>query len=521
MSAEDKPTPISDVLVEAGLGKLGTDPAPENVEAALRSLAEKLEGADSIRRASAREAAIKLLKAAGASSPGALVDAALGGTKSTSEAVQQGSVMALVEPEPWEHKVDGAALLKELCATFTRYVSLPEHAEVALALWTLHAHAHDAASISPILALTSPEKRCGKSTTLTLIGAIVPRPLSAANIPPAALFRSVQKFRPTLLVDEADSFLIGKHADDSLRGILNSGHLRSGAQVVRCVGENHEPRLFKTWGPKVIALIGRLPSTLEDRSIPVALQRQAPGTKRERLRLDRLHEMKDLRAKAAKWTADHMAELKGADPAVPEALHDRAQDNWRTLLAISDAAGGEWPERARTAALKLSGAMDDGESVGPLLLADLKALFDGEKVDRLRSAEIVAALVEMEHRPWPEWKQGRPITVRQLARLLAPFGVHPKGIRLSDDSTPRGYLREQFKDAWRRYTPFSSATLQQRSNDAENSAFPSATGGNGVALQNPEKSASTLDCCSVADEKGEAAPELALVPDPDGERWPF
>ncbi len=193
MSAEDKPTPISDVLVEAGLGKLGTDPAPENVEAALRSLAEKLEGADSIRRASAREAAIKLLKAAGASSPGALVDAALGGTKSTSEAVQQGSAMALVEPEPWEDEVDGAELLKELCATFERYVSLPKHAEVALALWTLHAHAHDAATISPILALTSPEKRCGKSTTLTLIGAIVPKPLNAANIISGALFRAVEK----------------------------------------------------------------------------------------------------------------------------------------------------------------------------------------------------------------------------------------------------------------------------------------------------------------------------------------
>ena len=86
----------------------------------------------------------------------------------------------------------------------------------------------------------------------------------------AALFRAVEQFRPTLLVDEADTFLRDR---DDLRGVLNSGHLRASAVVVRTVGDEHEARLFSTWAPKAVALIGTLPDTLADRSIILSMRR--------------------------------------------------------------------------------------------------------------------------------------------------------------------------------------------------------------------------------------------------------
>ena len=98
------------------------------------------------------------------------------------------------DPEPWPDPVDGAALLDALAASFTRYVVLPDGAANALALWVVFAHAHDAAQVSPIMAVVSPEKRCGKTTCLTILQALAPRALPTANITAAALFRTVEKW---------------------------------------------------------------------------------------------------------------------------------------------------------------------------------------------------------------------------------------------------------------------------------------------------------------------------------------
>jgi 5S rRNA maturation endonuclease (ribonuclease M5) len=75
----------------------------------------------------------------------------------------------LVEPPGWEQPVDGATLLDAIVAEVRRYLVMPEHAPEAVALWILHAHAHDAFQCSPILAVVSPEKRCGKTRTLDVI----------------------------------------------------------------------------------------------------------------------------------------------------------------------------------------------------------------------------------------------------------------------------------------------------------------------------------------------------------------
>ena len=217
----------------------------------------------------------------------------------SAEDAQNGVVFDLTDPEPWPTPVDGVDLLDQTVHTISRYVALPKFADKAVALWTLHTHAHDTAFISPILAITSPVLGCGKTTLLMLLSALTPRSLLASNLTAASLFRAVEKWRPTLLVDEADTYL---KENEELRGLLNSGHNKGAAWILRCVGEDHEPRKFSTWCGKAIALIGKLPATLASRSIHIEMRRLGPGEQVAMLRADRLGHMEPLRRMAWRWS---------------------------------------------------------------------------------------------------------------------------------------------------------------------------------------------------------------------------
>jgi hypothetical protein len=369
-----------------------------------------------------------------------------------------GQALHIPELVPWGGPVDGASLLDELAATVRRYVVAPDGVPEAVALWTVHTHAIDAAFISARLAITSPERRCGKTTLLILLSALVARPLSTANITAAGIFRIVDAVHPTLLVDEADSFLSG---NEELRGLINAGHCRANSTVYRVIElpEGHDTRGFDVWGPIAIAAIGKLPATIEDRSVKIPLQRCRRDEEVERLRLDRLAEFVPLASRCVRWTRDYLPRLRGADPPLPKSLHSRAADNWRALLAIADVAGGAWPEKARRATQLLSVAgFEDGESRREMLLADLKALFDADTdpSGALFTDDILAKLGAMELRPWPEYRAGKPITSPQLAALLRPVHVLPNTVRRGT-ITKKGYRREDLEDPFRRYLSTPSA----------------------------------------------------------------
>ena len=165
-----------------------------------------------------------------------------------------------------------AELLGDIVSDIERFCVLPEYAAPLIAAWALHAWAHDLSDISPIMALTSPEKRCGKSTALDVIHALTPKAETTANISEAVLFRLIDRHKPTLLIDEADTFL---DAREEMRGMLNAGQKRAGAHVWRCseIEGEIEPVKFSVWGPKAIAMIGDLPDTIEDRAIYIRLER--------------------------------------------------------------------------------------------------------------------------------------------------------------------------------------------------------------------------------------------------------
>jgi hypothetical protein len=182
----------------------------------------------------------------------------------------QGRALELPDAVPWEEPVDGAALAAALAADARRFVVVSDSQICAIALWVLHTYALAAFGISPRLCVSSPVAGCGKTTLLDWLASVVRRPLEAVNISASATFRTIELAQPTLLVDEADTLL---RENEELRSVLNSGH-RFGASVIRTAGDDFEPRAFATWGAVAIALIGKLPPTLESRSISVELRRK-------------------------------------------------------------------------------------------------------------------------------------------------------------------------------------------------------------------------------------------------------
>ncbi len=347
---------------------------------------------------------------------------------------------------PWDKPVDGEALLAEIVKQIRAHMSITRTAAQAVALWIVYTHVCNEFRISPILGVVSPTRRCGKTTLLTIIGFLAQRALATTNITPAALFRAMNAGTPTLLVDEIDSF---GGQQNGLRGILNSGHARESAYVMRTVGKHAVQ--FMTWGPKVLAQIGSLPSTLEDRAIVVHLRRKAPHEEVRKLHAQSKAEFAPLAQKIMRWAQDNAQHLGAIEPEMPPKLHDRAEDNWRPLLAIAERIGGSWPQHARKAARLLSDASAEQNAAhGEMLLQDLRGILGKRTVKAIESAEMITALRELEDRPWPVIFNGRLITKAKLAALLRPFGIKPK-LQRDGGRVFRGYVVADFTDAFERY----------------------------------------------------------------------
>lgn len=350
-----------------------------------------------------------------------------------------------------------AALLGELVSLVHRFVVMTEAQAVAWALWVAHTHVLDAADETPYLSITSPEKRSGKTRVLEVSELVVARPWKTDRVSAAALVRKIDKVAPTLLLDESDAAFNGDEAySEALRGILNAGHRRGGRASV-CIGQGSaiDVHDFSAFCPKAIAGIGKLPGTVADRAIPIRLQRKERAEAVERFRARKARAgTSPLLARLGSWAAASIPALQGAEPELPDELSDRAQDGAEPLLAIAELAGGDWSKRARSALVELfTGDNPEDDSLGVRLLRDCRAVFEAHpNEDKLASADLRAALVDLEESPWSELHKGKPLTVRGLARLLNPYGIGSGTVRLGEN-TAKGYYRRSFEDTWSRYLP--------------------------------------------------------------------
>jgi hypothetical protein len=346
-------------------------------------------------------------------------------------------------PEPWPDPVDGVGLLFDLTQHFNRHLAVPDRVPNVLALWAVHSHCFDLFRYTPRLNFKSATPRAGKSTALDLLKMVVAKSLATENVTAAALFRAIEIAAPTLLIDEADRFL---NDNRELVGLLNAGYARGG-QVLRCVGENSEVRQFNVFAPVAVAGLSSLPGTLADRSITIPMRRATRGEQKEQINNQTEIEGAILARKIARWVADQSAELEAAAPDMG-ALFARAAQIWGPLFAVAEVVGDNWPDLVRKCAETLGGA-DDVRTLGEQLLADVKLIFDEMAATELSTADIVARLIDMSHRVWPEMgRSRRPMTTTRFTQMVGKFRISRR--RLWMDG-PWGYRLDDFLDAFERY----------------------------------------------------------------------
>ena len=376
--------------------------------------------------------------------------------------------------EPWPDPVDGDSLLRDIIGRIRRHIVCSHDDALVIALWVIFSWVHEEVAIhSPLLLVTSAEPESGKTTTLNLVSYLAPRAIASVEISKAALYRSIQLWQPSFIIDEFDTVLSSSDADKAeLRSVINSGHVR-GQGVIRCVTDEHRPEVFPTFAPKAIGMIGRkLPAATLGRCIIIELRRRTKDETIERFAHKDDPELSDLRRRLRRWAMDNADSLQVEVP-MPPRFDNRRADNWRVLLAIADVCSGaeEWGDKARAAATQVEGASDTS-SIGVRLLADIKRILDEDKCEAILSAMLVTRLKEDPEAPWAEWNKGKGLTQNSLAVLLGGGGGRGRGSRggfgiRSDTVHPspgvqgKGYKRAQFEEAWSRYLPDDAAASSQ------------------------------------------------------------
>jgi hypothetical protein len=354
----------------------------------------------------------------------------------------------LLEPH-WEVKsaedpVDATQLFAEIEARILQHVVMPKDLAFVVALWVGQSWIHQHGTYSPILGITSAERDSGKSTLMGVVSFLVRRSLLSVGISAAALYRSIEKWNPTFVVDEADDAFVD---NPDLRQVVNSGWTR-GQGVMRCDPDTNEPRRFSTFCPKAIALKGKkMPDTMLSRTIFIEMKRRLRSEK-----VDHFRHLDDagfarMRSQLARWAEDRGEILGVALPVQPEGFMNRTASNWQLMFAIADSLGEG--ERARAVAQRIVGATDMA-SAGVALLQDIKTMFEASTLDYLTSETIIERLTADPEKPWAEWSRGKAISEKGVAHLLHEYRivsrtVGPRG------AEAKGYRKADFEDAWQRY----------------------------------------------------------------------
>lgn len=349
--------------------------------------------------------------------------------------------------------IDGNALLGQIADWIGQYLSVPsEHCITVVTLWAAHSHATDAFYVTPRLILDSAEPQSGKTRVLELLNLLVRAPIFTMNTTIAALYRRLATSPRTILLDETDAIFAKGAAQnhEDLRALLNAGYKR-GATVDRCVTKAQEIEVveFPAFAPAALAgIAGNMPDTITDRAVTISMRRRAPGEHiAEFIEEDAAAEAAPLQQALSRWMSrTAVDQLKGARPEMPEGVRDRKAEIWRALLAVADAAGGDWPKLARAACEHFVLNIDSGgQSLNIRLLADIRAVFDANPLaDFMATNSLLSELKKIEDAPWSDFD----LTARKLAFRLKRFGVEP---RHDAAKTARGYYKINFSDAFSRY----------------------------------------------------------------------
>jgi Protein of unknown function (DUF3631) len=399
-------------------------------------------------------------------------------------------------------KTTAGSTLSDLEKHFKKYAALGEGISFVLALWSLATYSFDDFDAFPYLAITSPTKRCGKTRVAELLELASANPLRTVGISPAALFRTIESKKPTLLLDEAEALSARDERANALREILNAGY-RKGQKVIRCegAGKTYKTREFETFCPKVLVLIGNLPDTLADRCIPIPMKRRT-NEQLERFRYSQVKaESTPLRTRAEELSKNSRLAIRGwYDTNDIGCLTDRDAELWLPLFAVCAVLAPERVSELERVAARLSGTKSAGElaDFGVKLLGDVQEIFSTTGLGRLSTNNLLKELNDIQESPWAGWSMVSGLNARSLSTLLGPFGIGPRNLRLGDaQKVVKGYYRADFDDAWARYLGRGAAT--RISGQQDSATLESATVDVCSGSQNEEIANIDAVCSDVAD----------------------
>jgi Protein of unknown function (DUF3631) len=367
------------------------------------------------------------------------------------------NVETATQQELDERAIQSVCPLRNVYNFIGRFVAHPsDHARVTHALWIMHAHLMDRWDTTPRLAFLSPEPESGKTRALETTKLLVPRPVSTMNCTPAYIARKIgqDEAPPTILFDEVDAVFCPKAGDhEDLRAILNAGYQRGG-YIGRCVmvGKKVETEELSAYAAVALAGLGWLPDTILTRSVVIRMRRRRNDEKVDSFR-PRIHSREGdrVRALVEAWAATVETTIDW--PALPAGIEDRSADIWEPLLAVADMIGGEWPRRARSAAVAMAKAAKESDpSMGVRLLSDIRTAFEKDRFSiptAMSSAILVERLIAMEESPWHDLGRGRALDQNGLASRLKDYEIRPRTHR--SIGSVRGYAHSDFLDAWKRY----------------------------------------------------------------------
>lgn len=388
--------------------------------------------------------------------------------------------LSWLAPTPTELRA-GHEVLDDVTAFLNRFVVFPnEHCAPTVALWFAHTHAADRFYITPRLILDSAEPGSGKTRVLEVAALLVHSPESTISTTPAALFRLVSASRITILFDEVDAVFNAKGGNEDLRGLLNAGY-KQGATVTRCSGDAKSMKVerFPVFAPVALGgIAGNMPATITTRAVTIHMRRRRSDQTVEQFRQRTAErDARPIREALAAWMRSVADQVADAIPPLPEGVVDRSAEIWEPLVAIADAAGGDWPERARQACAHFVLKSSQPVTTGIRLLADLRAIYDRHNATRLATRALLADLTELDDAPWGDLDgRGKQLDGRRLASELARYGIAPVAFKDDTDTTVKGYVtyatnktksqkaQVGLSDAWDRYLP--NATSGNTEGDA-------------------------------------------------------
>jgi hypothetical protein len=211
-----------------------------------------------------------------------------------------------------------------------------------------------------------------------------------------------------------------------------------------------------------MAGLGWLPDTLLSRSIIIRMRRRLKTEKVEPFR-QRIHvrEGQAIGCRLSLWAKSVLKDAEAARPEMPAGVEDRQADAWEPLLVVADLAGGDWPRRAREAAVALvTVARETPVSLNLRLLEDLRTVFLNRLVaieqaqpHGLNTKTILDDLCALEDSPWQTINKGERLSPDQLSRRLRDYSVKRTNLRLTPGvrEQSKGYPIALLADAWRRY----------------------------------------------------------------------